>query len=141
MALYTGTLTDCGLGALADRELTLSFRLEQPASTSGGGLLATRPVVVTPDSQGGFSVTLVPSTSIVGGGGKYVLAASWLSDSGTYSRADFFRFTAMRGGGTITLESEGVDPNKVWVGDQPPTNLTTWRWWLDTTTGILKGWN
>lgn len=125
----SGTLTDVGADALADvMRLRLHVRPEEEAF-SPDGLVSQVPVLVDVDSDGAFTMTLIPSGELTGRSGRagvgYVISADRFeetADAETWVAGwDLWRFVAVAGGGNIG-EMAGGSLLAVWIG--PP--IGTW---------------
>jgi len=132
MPLVTGTLTDFGLKPLADQQPQLVFT-PQEASTKNGRLLATAPVLVTPQPSGYFEVDLVATAGLVPET-WYELTILWLTPGGGFDHPRW-RITVPAAGGQIgTLLSAPAGSGAVFIGSSPPPMPSQYTWWIDPTT-------
>lgn len=142
MALVTGTLRNFGIESLAPYSPQIVFTPSGNA-VLGDYLLATDPIVVTPQVSGVFEVNLAPTVDIRPDC-WYTIAIQWLDAGGNYIRKDFpdWKLRVPSIGGTVTaLLAVPANPAQVWVGETPPPNPVPGTWWLNPTTGELKEWN
>lgn len=139
MANVTGTLKDFRSLEFSSLSPTVTFTASGPA-VSGASLFSTVPVVVTPASNGTFTVAL-QATDAVHPGVWYTVKVSWLDSVGGYVGLDYpgwKLFVPTAGGAIGDLISVPANPAMVWTGEYPPTNPTPGTWWLQASTGELK---
>ncbi len=141
MAVYTGTLVDCGLASLAPYAPQLEFILSQESfALSTNHVLTRRPVRVTPASNGSFTVNLVPNDDIQGST-TYLMRAVWLDSAGSFTSLDLYEIYARTGGGPITnmqAASGAWNPAQVfWQPDQPNPWPRGWIW-INSENGDVK---
>lgn len=145
-SVYTGTLTDIGLGALTGMLPEMTVRPKVSAFSPDGLVSDVRvPVTLTGDE---FTMSLVPSAELtpVDGGASGVL---YVIEVGRYELADdlvkiwrgteAWEFTAAVGGGNIG-EMPGVAPESLvpW-GFGPPGPQYTTGLYYDASTGMMYG--
>lgn len=150
----TGTLSDFGLDSLDAYNPSLVFTPSSPATTPDGQLLATRPITVTPDAAGAFTVDLVASSTTFPET-YYLITVEWLDSPSGFTAKDFpgWRFYAPAGGGEIG--DVGWAPSNPALAyfstsEPPGSNFTDGTWWLDAdmadpasveASGILYEWS
>lgn len=141
MATVTGTLKDFNLGALAAFMPVITFRPSGPGVTPTS-LLASKPVRVTPATDGSFTVNLAP-TDDVRPARWYEITIEWQS-AGVPTQYDFadWKLTVPAAGGNIAdLVAAPTTPSFAWIAETPPPNPTPDTWWLIPSTGELKEWS
>lgn len=142
MPVVTGVLSDFGLATLAAFNPEIVFTPSGPA-ISATRLLATKPIKVTPDPDGSFSLTLAPTNSMHPVT-WYTISVQWLDSAGGYIGIDFpdwQLFIDNAGGNIIDLLNIPANPAQVWVSTTAPDNPTPGLWWLNPTTGDLYEWS
>ena len=128
MPLVTGTLTDFGLQPLTGAQPELIFTPQEPA-TKNGRLLATRPIVVTPQPSGYFEVDLISTVGVVPAT-WYEVTIRWVDPASGFDHVRW-RLTVPDGGGQIgTLLAAPAGPGTFYAGrERPPVDG---KIWLDT---------
>lgn len=121
MATVTGYYTDLALQPLNGRWPLLRFVLEQGTALSalGGRVLSRKPVEVTPDARGFFSVDLIGNDQIQGTT-TYALFADYLTEQGEMlASLDVLKGLVVRGvGGQISDMIPSVPPAPPFPTDQ-----------------------
>lgn len=115
--VYSGTLADIGMGALAGMSPQMFVRPEREAF-GPDGLISAVPVEVEVAADGSFEVTLLASESLTPPT-DYVIEVGRFEpsfDGPRFHGIDVWRFTALPGGGPIA--GEPGSPYAVYVG--PP---------------------
>lgn len=137
----TGTLTDFGLASLNGSQPRLIFRPSGPALKSPR-ILSTKEIVVTPASNGTFTVELEPMTGIRPDRTMDV-SIEWLDAGTNYKSMDLVTDLRIPPGGGVLADIAALDyqPSDVWVSASPPDNPAISTWWLSTTTGDLYEWS
>lgn len=138
MATVTGTLTDFAPAALTAFQPVLIFKADSPALTAGG-VLASRPIRVTPAADGSFTTDLVAS-SFTTPEVTYTLRIEWLDSSSGYIGLDILTGLVVPPGGGGIGGMSGIPISRWWVGADAPPDPEANTWWLDTDTGDLKEW-
>ena len=140
MPLVTGTLADIGLDPLAGFQPILRFRPNAPAASATGVIFPTKPVDVTPASDGSFSVDLASTDDVLPGNAHWRLTIEWLSPdgygSGGYSASDHASWKIrVPAGGGLLADMLDVPPrvDAVWVDIVPPPT-DGYLYWIDTST-------
>ncbi|WP_336642345.1 hypothetical protein [Microbacterium sp. MMO-56] len=137
---YTGNLRNIGLAALTGVELALRVRPEVECF-GPNGLVSKVPKPIALGSAGEISVALIPSgdlTPAQGGetGVDYIIELARFEDAIDGSRVlkavDFWRFTAVAGGGDIG-EMAGGSLLAVWVGPPWPPLPSPKGFYIDKT--------
>ena len=102
-APVTGKLSDSGLDSIAGLQPEIIFELSSPAVGSGGVLIATEPVRVTPDSAGNYATNLAVNDELLPVGTYYKMHVEWQDTVGNRSRADDpeWKLKVPPGGGAI----------------------------------------
>ena len=141
MPTVTGNLSDFGLQSLAAYSPEVRF-VPSSVAVEGPRLLATRPVVATPDARGFFAVTLASNEAMTPAT-WYELQIVWLEpgDGSGYAAADFpdLRLHVPITGGAIANLLRVPATNALLVAFQPtepdpwPVGLT----WVNSVTGDL----
>lgn len=139
--VYTGTLTDIGLGLLNGQSPVLRVR---PTVEAFGpdGLVSAAPVPVSLNAgTGAFSMTLYPSgelTPAAGGaaGVDYIIEVgrfeTAIDGENVFVGLDVWKFTAVAGGGNVG-EMAGGSMLAVWVGPPWPAQPLPKGLYIDTT--------
>lgn len=147
MAVIVGTLRDFAADLIGEQP-QLVFTASAPA-TSGSYLLATKPVICTPDADGDFTVNLQPTTSLTPYDVYYTMSIRWLDADGGYETRDYPSWhlyvpdvsTNPTGPSWISgLINQPVNPAWVWVSDTEPPDHVLGTWWLMPSTGDLYEW-
>lgn len=134
MAIITGTLTDVGLDSIAGVLTRLEFEASEPFLEGSAIRVGSSAAVLTGES---WTADLAPTMA----GVFYRIRAHWTDEHGRkwIQELDNVRLNVPAGGGSIgELPGVPLAPEYVWVGESPPVDRT--RWWLDSTTGLLKRW-
>jgi len=141
MPTVTGTLKDFGLASISDRQPQIIFTPSGPAF-SGSNILATTPIVATPDGSGAFSVTLTSSATLRPAT-WYAVRIEWLDSASNFMGVDIVdRLDVPPAGGAIgDLASIDFNPTSVYASPTAPSSPAVATWWLNTTTGDLFEWS
>lgn len=143
MATVTFKLTDFGLDSLAAFAPEVVFTPSGPAVNSTN-LLATRPIVATPNTDGTGVVDLAP-TDDLRPEGWYAISMRWLDASSEFIGVDFPNwrlYVPPAGGALADLIVTPWNPGLVWAGPTAPAGTPTANtMWLNTTTGDLSIWS
>lgn len=139
MPTITGTLSDIGLAPLTGLSPVLRFTPSAPAVSREGRVFASKPVEVTPNSSGAFSVDLASTVGLIPRGTHWQLSVSFRlpsADSGGYSPTDFvpMRLHVPVDGGNIADLVEfpaGSMAGAIYVGVEPPPHDAGYRVWVD----------
>lgn len=121
-------LSDFGLDPIAGLQPEIEFQPSEPGVGTGGKLLATAPIRVTPDSSGNGTVQLHTTDDLLPVGVHYKIVIRWLDAKGKFVRADNpnWKLQVPTGGGAIadlarlpfgfgiTITSPTQPP--IWVG-------------------------
>lgn len=140
MATVTGTLTDFGLQALTPYAPTLVLIPAKPAVSADGGVLATRPLRVTPAADGSFTFNPVVASVDTSPETMYALRIEWLDSASNYTGMDLLSGLVVPLGLSQINDLSGIPVSRWWVGPEPPDDPEAHTWWLDTTNGDLKEW-
>lgn len=141
LVTITGTLTDWGLAVLAAYQPQVVFTPEGPAF-KGKRVLSTKPVKVTPDAIGDFTVQLEP-TNDSRPYRRLTVSVEWQEpgrpgETGWRSVDVITGFQVPPQGGYIgDIAALDYDPTSAWVGVLPPLNPAISTWWLHPITGDL----
>lgn len=122
MATVTGTLNDFNLQSLASYSPRVVFTASEPAA-SPARLFSTKPIMVTPNASGGFTVELQPTTQLVPEGVFYRIRIEWLDSTGGFVGVDFVDWPLLvpdTGGSIQDLLDVAPGTSLVWVGLVPP---------------------
>lgn len=147
MTAIVGNLRDFAAD-LIDAQPQIIFTASQPATT-GTYLLATKPVVVTPDIDGNFEAQLQATTSLTPWDTYYTVSVRWLEADGGYQAQDFPAWriyvpdVTSNPAGPYWLSGlidQPVNPAWVWVSDTEPPNPVLGSWWMRPSTGDLYEW-
>ncbi|MGY2747200.1 hypothetical protein [Arthrobacter sp. UYCu723] len=131
MPVISGTLRDFGLAAFPGQQPEIVFRANQPAVTSGGAILATKEIKVTPNSAGDWSVTLSATDTLATGGIWYTIEITWQDPANNYTQVDFpdWRlFVPGKGGDLADLLEKPANPSLVWVSLTAPSPTPGMKW-------------
>lgn len=150
MPTVTGKLADVGLEPLAGFSPVLQFAPSEPAADSTGRIFASKPVEVTPASNGSFSVTLASTDGIIPARAHWVMSIGFRNPDGYMSGSGYFskdfpdwpiRVPAA-GGVLADLIDLPAAPDMVWVDITPPPEGRGYLFWIDISgaTPELKGW-
>lgn len=141
--VYTGTLTDIGLGVLTGRYPVMRVRPEREAFGPDGLVSAVPEEVAVDEDTGAFSMSLYASTELVPQV-SYVIEVGRFEqgfDGPRFVGQDTWKFLAPVGGGAISeLEGLRLGNDLVWSSASAvdPTKRTGFQ--LDTVTGDLYQW-
>lgn len=132
--VYTGTLTDIGLGVLTGRYPVMRVRPEREAFGPDGLVSAVAQEVDVNPVTGAFSMSLYASTELVPRV-AYVIEVGRFEqgfEGARFVGVDTWRFFAREGGGNVT-DMVDVPPGsgRVWLDDDEPT-VNGYEWWIDT---------
>lgn len=145
MPVVKGNLSDVGLGHLVGFVPEIRFILNEP-NTAGVNVFATRPEVVTPASNGDFTVTLA-DTTLMGRSAWYEMSVRW-QEPGTafaqgYVPVDFHSSSRLvvpaEGGnvGDLILISAVAGNDLVYVSDTAIDSKVYSGFQLNAVTGDL----
>lgn len=142
-AVYTGKLVDIGVNALGAWKPRLTVRPEIEARRAGVIVSSKRIAVPVSNSDGAFSMTLIPSSELVGIDGrigvKYVLEVALFEDTLDGSSwapvNDAWKFTALPGGGDVAGMGDGPSI-ALYIGPPWPATAKPGTY-FDTVTGDL----
>lgn len=138
----TGTLADFGLNSMLTDAATITFTPSGP-TIRGMFLLATRPITVTPDVLGAFTVQLATTAEMIPPR-WFTITIKWLDSGGQYVNVDFpdWRLFVPFGGGAITdLLQLPPNPQMIWTSESEPLYPSVDMWWLKPSTGEIKEWS
>lgn len=148
MPTVTGTLSDIGLGNLAAFNPVLQFAPSEPAASPGGRIFPTRPVEVTPNSAGAFTVNLATTDGIIPRRAHWVLSIGWRNPDGYMSGSGYFAkdfptwpIRVPAGGGQLVdMLDIAATIDMIYVGVTPPHPDTGYLFWIDISgeTPVLK---
>lgn len=151
MAIVTGSLRDFTTTAIPQARAPRIVFTPSGAGTTTTRLLASIPVVVTPDTSGAFSVDLAPTDQVMPAV-YYRIRIEWLDASGGFVGVDIpdWSLAVPSSGGSIgDLLTAPANSGSVWIGLDPPPKPVPGTWWLQTdinnpddprNTGILYEW-
>lgn len=127
MPTITGTLSDIGLAPLTGLNPELRFTPSSPAVNREGRVFASKPVEVTPNSSGAFSVDLASTVDLVPRGTHWrvqVLHRSPSADASGFTVSDFLPLKLFVTGDTTIGDAIGeFTPNDfVYVGEDAPNS-------------------
>lgn len=150
MPVVTGTLTDIGLAPLAAFSPVVRFTPSEPAVSADGKLFASKPVEVTPASNGAFSVTLATTDGVVPTAAHWVLSIGWRNPDGYTTGSGFYPWdmptwpirVPAAGGLLADMLDVRASSDQVWVGATPPPEGRDYQFWIDISGAnpVLKGW-
>lgn len=149
----TGKLTDFGLDDLSPYNATVTFTPSSAATTTDGHLLSARPITVTPDSIGDFTVDLVSGETTMPAV-YYLVTITYLAAISGGPGKDFpaWKLWVPVGGGAIgDIGWAPSNPALAYIDVEAPPgdNFTEGTWWLDAdladpinpdASGILYEW-
>lgn len=131
MAVVTGSLRDFGLSAVPDLTPVIDFT-PSSGGVGAGVVLIDRPVSVTPNTSGSFSVTLQP-LDMVRPAAFYTITVRWLNGDGIPVGFTEIpgRLWVVEPGGTVSdlLRTGSGAPGMVWVGLVPPPERGPFTYW------------
>lgn len=130
MPKITGQITDFGFSALPGHRLRLVFKHSAPG-LAGAAIMTTRPVVVTPASNGYFEANLV-STDAIAPAGFYTVAMEWIEPPSRKTYRETFPgklYVPSAGGVLADILRIPANPALVWTGEEPPANPSPGSWW------------
>ena len=132
MPLITGTLTDFKTDLMSPYSPQIEFMPSGPATNETGTfLLATKPIIVTPDADGTFSVFLFPN-ELSRPATWYTVSIKWLHPEAGFIGQDFLPWKvsvpvaggsigsmidAPLGRGMVWITSDGAEPAGSTHGD------------------------
>lgn len=127
MPTVSGTLSDIGLAPLTGLKPELRFTPSSPAVDREGRVFASKPVEVTPNSAGAFTVTLAPTSGLLPVGTHWrvqVLHRSPSADASGFTVSDFLPLKIFVAGDTTIGDAIGeFTPNDfVYVGEDAPNS-------------------
>lgn len=141
MAVWTGTLSDVGLGHLAGLNPEIQFHLNGP-QMAGSTVYSTRPESTSPSPGGAFSVDLA-NTSIMYGDAYYTMHVIWnepgAGASAGYAPVDVHIQTPIRtngsGGNLGDVIGAVSNLSYVWLSLSAPSRPLPWMFWWKTDPG------
>lgn len=140
MPIVSGTLRDVSSQPFPGLQPVIRFRLNKPAVTSGGALLATKDIVVTPNGNGDWSVNLTATDTLATGDVWYTIAISWLDNTRVrWDFPDWRLYVPRKGGDLPDLLERPANPSLVWVGLAPPPTPGPQMKWLEESPDGLAG--
>lgn len=142
VATITGNLTDFSETKMNDYQPRITFSPSGPAM-NGQQMLVTRPIVVTPNSAGGFQVSLAPNENY-SPATTYKVRVDWLDSGGNCVFSDHMPWDLVvptTGGDIGDLLKVPANPASVWISETPPPRPTPGTWWLVPSTGNLYEWS
>ena len=140
MPIIAGTLTDFGAVPLAAAQAEITFSPSGVAA-SNSGIFATRPVKVSPNNAGSFTVNLL-ATTLLRPDVWYTVRISWLDSDGGYVAIDFADWKVRvppEGGNLQDLIDAPVRGGLVWIGPSAP-DPTVFDTWVHSITADLYEW-
>src|SRR6185312_3645359 len=133
MPVVTGNLRDITNVAMVSEQPQIVFTLNQ-TNMAGGVVYPSEPSVVTPASDGSFTVDLAATQDMVDTG-WYTLKLQWLGLSTGAALMDFpeWQITVPRSGGVISslLAKPGTNQRIVWESTTPPLMPRPFMLWLE----------
>ena len=144
MPTITGNVSDVlGIPLPANRALRLRFELSD-LGVNGQYVFITKPIYVTPDTDGSFSVNLIATGLMRPGGLYYKIAVEWLDSALGMPDVDYlpwklFISDPLTGGPIGDFLQMPIRPDQVWVvaGTTPPDQSKPRDLLFDTNTSNL----
>ena len=150
MPVISGSLSDIGLAPLTGASPLLRFTPSSAAVDGNGRVFASKPVEVTPNSAGAFSVTLASTLNLVPKGTHWrleVLFRSSSADGAGYTHSDFPPLKVFVGSADASIADAVAGDPALWasllhVGTTPPAVLRAGLLWIDTSgaVAVMKKW-
>jgi len=145
MPVVTGNLDDILGVPLTEFNPRIRIELSEPV-VKDAYLFPTKPIYVTPEVDGSFSVNLI-STDSMKPAAYYSMSVEWLDADNNFTGNDFLKwklYVPAAGGDIGSLLVLPWTPYLAWSGPEAPDGIPTARvLWLDTDsdTGELMMWS
>ena len=146
MPTLTGSLSDIGLAPLVGQATKIELSPSVAAVDGNGRVFASKPVEVTPNAAGGFSVDLASTTNLRPQGAHWVMRLIWRVN-GSHMGWDFPPFKLHIGQDDLSLADAIQGDPSAWaqllhVGVNPPSEERSVVAWIDTSgeTAVVKRW-
>lgn len=137
MAFKTGYLSQFGLSTMMIYQPTLQFVPSGPG-VAGAYILASRPVEANLQSDGSFTVDLIPNEQVKPAT-YYTMRLTWLDEASNFTSVDLpqWKFTVTNVNGALLDDAQTGSPTglEVWVGTE---NNTAYRFWYNPGTADLR---
>lgn len=150
MPTVTGTLSDIGLAPLAGASPLLRFTPSASAVDGSGRVFASKPVEVSPNSAGAFSVSLASTLNLLPHGTHWRLEVSFrhsTADGAGYTLSDFPALQVHVGTSDTSISDAVAGDPTAWasllhVGVEPPAVPRAGLLWIDTSgeVALMKKW-
>jgi len=132
MATVTGTVTEVSGGHLVGRNPQIIFTLNQP-NAKAGKMHPTRPLAVTPASDGTWTASLESTTDMIDDA-WYTVSIQWQDDGGKPTRMDFpeWALQVPTAGGVFSnlFGKPPANTRMVYVSLTAPTDPRPFMLWL-----------